>query len=101
MRVDVVGKQFEVTDAIRTYAESKLEKLPRYFDGTQLVLCTITKPDHNRLYRVEIVVDVEKHENFVSHADGEDLYASIDAAFAKSQRQLTDYKEKLKQGKRG
>ncbi|MBX3322219.1 MAG: ribosome-associated translation inhibitor RaiA [Phycisphaeraceae bacterium] len=101
MRIDVVGRQFEVTDAIREYAESKIEKLPKFFDGTQLVTCTISKPDHDRVYRVELVVDVEKHENFVSHTDGEDVYGAIDATVSKSRRQLTDYKEKLKQGKRG
>lgn len=100
MRVDVVGRQVHVTDTVRAHAESKVEKLTRYFDGTQQITCTITKPDHNHLYRVELVVDVEKHEEFVCHADGDDLLTAIDAAVAKSQRQLTDYKDKLKQSKR-
>jgi ribosome-associated translation inhibitor RaiA len=46
------------------------------------------------------VVDVEHHDDFVVHASDEDLYAAIDAAVAKSTRQLTDFKEKLKLGKR-
>jgi len=100
MRVDVVGRQFEITDAIRSHAETKIEKLTRYFDGTQLITCTISRPDQHHLFRVELVVDVEKHDEFVCHADDEDLYAAIDKAVAKSQRQLTDYKEKLKQSKR-
>jgi len=100
MRIDVVGRQFEITDAIRGHVESKAEKLVRYFDGTQQVTCTISKPDSDHLYRVEFVVDVEKHENFVAHAQGEDLYATVDKAEAKCQRQLTDFKEKLKVNKR-
>lgn len=100
MRIDVIGRQFEVTDAIREYVESKAEKLLRYFDGTQLITATISTPDHNHLFSVEFVVDVEKHDDFVSHAEGEDLYATVDKAVSKSQRQLTDFKEKLKLGKR-
>jgi putative sigma-54 modulation protein len=100
MRIDVVGRQFEITDAIREYVESKAEKLVRFFDGTQLITATVSTPDHDHIYRVELVVDVEKHEDFVSHAEGEDLYVTIDKAVSKSQRQLTDFKEKLKLGKR-
>lgn len=100
MRVDVVGRQVHVTDSVRAHAESKVEKLTRYFDGTQQITCTISKPDHNHLYRVELVVDVEKHEEFVCHAEHDELLTAIDLAVSKSQRQLTDYKEKLKQGKR-
>jgi len=100
MRIDVVGKQFEITDSIRSYVETKGEKLLKYFDGTQLITTTVSKPDHNHIFRVEFVVDVEKHDEFVAHAEGEDLYATIDKAVAKSQRQLTDFKEKLKLGKR-
>jgi ribosomal subunit interface protein len=100
MRIDVVGRQFEITDAIRAHVETKANKLVRFFDGTQLITCTISKPDSDHLYRVEFVVDVEKHENFVSHAQGEDLYSTVDKAEAKCQRQLTDFKEKLKVNKR-
>ncbi len=100
MRIDVVGRQFEVTDAIRAHVEAKARKLVRFFDGTQLITCTISKPDGDHLFRVEFVVDVEKHENFVAHAEGEDLYAAVDKAESRSQRQLTDFKEKLKVNKR-
>ncbi len=100
MRIDVVGRQFEITDAIRNYIESKAERLLRYFDGTQLITSTVSKPDHNHIYRVEFVVDVEKHEAFVSHCEGDDLYATVDRAISKSQRQLTGFKEKLKTSKR-
>ena len=48
----------------------------------------------------ELVVDVEKHDNFVAHARDEDLYAAIDLVIDKAARQLTDFKERLKMGKR-
>ena len=102
MRTDVVGRNFQITDAIRTHAEAKADKLPRYFDGVQQITFRISRQDHHHTtsFDVELVVDVEKHEDFVSHAQGEDVYAAIDQVVAKSSRQLTDFKEKLKLGKR-
>lgn len=102
MRIDVVGRNIGITPAIREYAEAKAEKLPKYFDGVQLTTVTVTKEDHHThgLFGVEFVIDVEKHKSFVAKASNEDLYASIDQASAKAQRQLHDFKEKLKQGHR-
>jgi len=102
MRIEVVGRNLDVTDAIRAHAESKASKLPRYFDGVQLITLRLAKPDHHHTgsFEVELVVDVEKHEDFVTHASGEDLYGAIDQAVQKSSRQLTEFKEKLKLGKR-
>ncbi|MEX2218556.1 MAG: ribosome-associated translation inhibitor RaiA [Phycisphaerales bacterium] len=102
MRIDVVGRNLEVTDAIREHAEAKAAKLPRYFDGVQQITLRLSRQDHQHTgaFDVELVVDVQKHADFVAHATGEDLYAAIDQAVQKSTRQLTDFKEKLKLGKR-
>jgi len=102
MRIDVVGRNLEVTDPIRQHAEAKAAKLPRFFDGVQLITFRLSREDHKHQghFGVELVVDVEKHPDFVSHATGEDLYAAIDSAVQKGARQLTEFKEKLKLGKR-
>lgn len=102
MRIDVVGRNLSITDAIREHAEGKLGKLPRYFDGTQQITLTLAHQNHHGRdeYEAELVVDVEKHDNFVSHAQGDDLYALIERVTQKSARQLTDFKERLKNGKR-
>jgi putative sigma-54 modulation protein len=99
MRIDVVGKaNLPVTEAMRHHAEGKAQKLPKFFDGVQHVIFRLSKADHSHTpeFSVELVVDVEKHEDFVSHATGEDLYAAIDQAVQKSIRQLTEFKERLK-----
>ena len=101
MRIDVVGRDIEVTDAIREHAVSKSDKLPRYFDGVQQITFTIAKEDHHLHgnFDVEVIVDVEHHPNFVAHAKNMDVYAAIDQTVQKAARQLTDYKEKLKGGR--
>ncbi len=98
MRIDIVGRDIEITPAIRQYGEQKASKLPRYFDGTQQITMTIhrTHAHHSPEYAVEVVVDVEKHEDFIAHGKGADLYAIIDETVEKSARQLKDFKERLK-----
>jgi putative sigma-54 modulation protein len=95
MRIDVIGKHMTVTDAIRQYAETKLDKLPKYWDGVQQ-MTTVFEQDRHGKFRVEVRVDVVKHKDFIAHTDGDDLYACIDLAVDKVLRQLKDYKEKLR-----
>lgn len=102
MRIDVVGRNFEITQAIRQHAEAKAQKLTKFYDGVQAVTITVAKHDHHHKgpFDIELVIDVEKHEDFVVHVKLEDVYVAIDEAVQKGSRQLTDFKEKLKDGKR-
>ncbi len=95
MRTDVVGKHMEVTDAIRKYAESKAERLLKYFSGTQQIRFYLEAGKKSD-FSCEIAVDVVKHKEFISHATAKDLYAAIDECADKAQRQLHDFKEKLR-----
>jgi putative sigma-54 modulation protein len=99
MRTDVIGRNIEVTEAIRQHAESKTSKLDKFYDKIQAVTVTLSKADHHKTgdFKVELVVDVEHHDDFVSHVSGQDLYAAIDDAVQKVTRQLTEFKERLKQ----
>jgi putative sigma-54 modulation protein len=101
MRVDVVGKHFEVTDAIRVYAEGKTAKLSKFFDGLQQATVRISKVNHkaDSEFEAELILDVEKHTDFVSHATGRDAYAAIDLVLEKGERQLREFKSRLKTDK--
>mgnify|MGYP002783748413 FL=1 len=100
MRIDVVGRNLEITPAIRQHAESKCEKLLKYFDRIQQIVVTASKVDHHThgSFGVELRIDVEKHADFMVHATGEDLYAVIDEACHKGERQVRDHKERTKPG---
>ncbi|MBX3364428.1 MAG: ribosome-associated translation inhibitor RaiA [Phycisphaeraceae bacterium] len=88
----------DITEAIRQYCEQKAEKLPRYFDGVQMITFNISHPDHHHQaeFDVELVVDVVKHADFIAHGKDRDLYAAVDLAIAKASRQITEYKDKLR-----
>jgi putative sigma-54 modulation protein len=100
MRIDVIGRNVDVTDAIRQYGETKSSKLTRYYQGVQAITLTIKRENAHHVsdYDVELVLDVEKHADFVSHATAADPYAAIDLVCEKGERQLRDFKERLTRG---
>ncbi len=97
MEFKVTGRHMDVTDAIREYADKKTSRLPRYFDRIQAIDMVIDQQD--RIFEVELVVDIEHADDILATAEGEDLYACIDAVADKAERQLTDHKEKRRNRK--
>lgn len=98
MEIKVSGRHIDVTPAIREYASTKALKLPRYFDRIQEIDVVLDHGDHNQ-HLVEIITEAERADPFVARASGLDLYAAIDDAVDKMERQLTDHKEKLRNRK--
>ena len=98
MEIIVTGKHLEVTDAIRDYAEQKVGKLPRYFDRIQSIETLVQKAQRQQ-YEVQVIVHAEHHDPFVAHDRHDDLYACIDVVCDKMERQLTDFKKKVRNRK--
>ncbi|MBI1337455.1 MAG: ribosome-associated translation inhibitor RaiA [Phycisphaera sp.] len=97
MEITITGRHVEATDAIRRYCESKLAKLPRYYDRVQMIQAIL---DHiGNEYVVEVIVEAEHAKPFVCKTRNEDLYAGVDDVVDKLERQLTDHKEKLRNRK--
>lgn len=99
MRIEVRGKHLELTPAITQYAEAKCERLPRYYDGVQQINVTIEKSPKHDEFTIEILADVEKHEDFVVRLTSHDVYEGLDLAIDKMVRRLVDFKERLKNPK--
>jgi putative sigma-54 modulation protein len=102
MRINVVGRNIEVTEAIRTHAEGKAQKLLKYLDLVQEITVTVSKADHHKRggFEAELIICVQHHEDFVVKGQHEDLYAAIDEAVHKGSREVSEYKERLKGEKR-
>jgi len=93
MYVEVRGKNnLVITDALKAYAEDKLQKIDQYFNQNleAYVLCK-TYNDH---HKVEITVPTKV---FTMRAEvaSEDMYAAIDLAIDKLERQIRKNKTKL------
>lgn len=102
MRIDIIGRGIDITDAIREHAAEKASKLTRYFDHIQAITLNCTRPDHSHhaSFNVELIIDIEHHKDMVCNAQGDDLYLAIDGVVQKGSRMLAEYKDKLKTEKR-
>ena len=92
----LIGRNIEITDAMRSYAEDKLAKLDRFSD--QIIDAKVTMSYDERLggspCKVEVQVNVP---NGVVRAEerGADTYAAIDLVVDKLERQLKRFKGRL------
>ncbi|MCB4204495.1 ribosome-associated translation inhibitor RaiA [Deferribacterales bacterium Es71-Z0220] len=96
MNIQITVKNVELTDAIRSYVEKKVSKVKKYFD--QVVDVHVVLDVQKNVHMAEILVNA-KGVFLKGIEKSEDLYASIDLAIDKIERQLVKYKEKLKSKK--
>ena len=91
MNIKVTGKNIEITNAIREYIEKRLERLEKFTsENTEVnVVCSVEREEQI----VEIQVSTGKEFIRVDNSN-EDLYASVDLALDKAERQLRKEKEK-------
>lgn len=98
MLFTITGKHVEITEPIRNYAEEKTEKLPRYYDSINRIEVIIEGNEGGKP-SVEIIASAEHSNVFVAQETGDDMYACIDAAVHKLERQLRKKKEKQRNNK--
>jgi putative sigma-54 modulation protein len=84
----------EQSDALKTYAEEKLERVTKYIDEPVAVQVYFTVEKKIR-HIVEIVITAKGVSTKASEATN-DMYAAVDAVIDKIERQLKRYKEKIK-----
>jgi len=94
MQVTTTFRHMEQSDALKAYAEEKLERVAKYIDEpiNALVYFTVEKKIR---HIVEIVITARGISTKASEATN-DMYAAIDAVIDKMERQLKRYKEKIK-----
>lgn len=98
MNLQISGHHVEVTPALRSYVEQKLDPVVRHFDkvtGVNVVLSV-----EKLLQKAEVTVHVPGKDLHAEHT-GADLYAVIDELFDKLDRQVQKYKQKLQDHHRG
>ena len=87
----------EVTEALKTYAETKANKLSKYYDRIQEI--EVILDAHKDATRVEMIVNAEHNGMFIAHHDDGDAYACIDGCVDKLERQLSEHKKKYRNRK--
>ena len=93
MKYNIRGDRMLVTDSIKNYVETKLDRLNKYFTEDDLTANVLTKVRGNRQI-VEVTIPTDK---FIlrSEEENEDLYAAIDLVSDKLERQIRKNKTKL------
>ena len=92
MQLNVSGHHVEVTDSLREYVESKIERLERHFDLVSDVHCILSV--EKLRHKAEAKVMVNGGTIFAETTD-EDMYAAIDGLVDKLERQVRKHKEKM------
>jgi len=91
MQVSIEGHHFQVTDAARSYVESAIDKIERFY--SPIIDCHITLKHEKDLYRADIVTRVQGHTLKSSDEDVK-LYKAVDEAVDKMSRQLRKLHDK-------
>ncbi len=92
MQINFSGKHIEVTEALKDYARTKLNKLNKFFDHVQESHVT------ESIVRGQHIVEVTmRADGKIIRAEekSSDMYQSIDLVVDKLERQLTKYKDRF------
>ncbi|MCC6442045.1 MAG: ribosome-associated translation inhibitor RaiA [Armatimonadetes bacterium] len=92
MQVTVKGKNVQVTEALREYADKKLQRLDRYFKNIKAA--HVTQSVQRGLHIVEVTLEGDGVVLRGEEKTG-DMYASIDQVVEKLESQVKRFKGKL------
>ena len=92
MQISVTGHHVDISDALRSYVDSKLDRLERHFDHVidVHVILSVDK----LAQKAEATIQLNGASVFAD-AVHEDMYAAIDGLVDKLDRQVKRHKEKL------
>lgn len=97
MNTLITGHHLELTPAIRSHIESKLERITRHFDKIveiEVILSVDTLPQKEMRQRAEVNLRL-KGETLHAEDSAQDLYAAIDGMIEKLDRQVLKVKGKM------
>ncbi|UCZ57237.1 ribosome-associated translation inhibitor RaiA [Desulfurispirillum indicum] len=96
MNIQITGKQIDLTEPLKQYAEEKIGKLSRYFDTVMDAHIVFSVNKHRQKVEVNLLVN---GINISAESTTQDMYASIDTVTDKIERQVKRYKNKIKSHK--
>jgi putative sigma-54 modulation protein len=97
MNLTISGHHLEVTQALRNYVTTKLDRITRHYDQVVdiKVLLTVEKQkEKERRQRAECTIHVKGNDMFAASSH-EDLYAALDELVDKLDRQVGRHKTRL------
>lgn len=98
MLFTISGKHIDITEAIKSYAQEKTSRLPRYYNGINQVEVIVDGSEGGKT-SVEIIARGEHSRVFVGTESGENVYKCLDLAVRKLEKQLRRKKTKERNNK--
>jgi putative sigma-54 modulation protein len=92
MNISITGRHLEVTPALKSYVEEKINKFTRYL--THISEANVTLSVEKYRHKAEVLLKVNGSLIQAESITGE-LYSSIDEVIEKLKRQIKKHKEKL------
>ena len=78
MNIIVSGRHLSITNAIKNYAEKKVQKLEKYFD--RLIKVQVNLDVESERHRAEMIASAARGSILVAEVIDHDIYAAIDKA---------------------
>ena len=91
MNIETTSRHYELTPALKEYAETKVEQLTKYFDN--IVNAHIIFELEKYRHTAEVTIHING-KDFNSREESEDMYVSVDRVIEKIERQIIKYKGK-------
>jgi len=97
VQVEISGKGYELTDAVKENIRERIKKLTRFDDNIQYVSVVVDK-ESRAIKNVEARVKLH-HSMLVTEESNKDVEAAIHGAFDKMKRRVKRLREKIAKDK--
>lgn len=94
MKINIRGKNIQVTPALQEYVEKKIGKLGKFLETNQEIQVKLTVEKDRQRHRVEVTMPLN---GYLLRGEEEttDMYASVDLVLEKLERQIDKYKTRV------
>ncbi len=93
MQLAVTFRHMEPTEALKTYAKERMERVRKYLPDP--ISCHVVLSTERHNHRIDVTFQLHNGLSVAGHETTENMYSSIDLCIAKIERQVRKYKGKL------
>jgi putative sigma-54 modulation protein len=99
MQLSTTFRHMEASQAVREYAEERLEKIRKYFSRPLLGAHAVFSVERNHNHTAEFSLTLPNGLAVQARETTEDMYSSIDLAVGRIERQVRKWKDKIRDHK--
>src|SRR5580765_4418527 len=97
MQFAVTFRHMEPTDALKSYAKERMERVRKYLPDP--IACHVVLSTERHNHRIDVSFQLHNGLTVAGHETTENMYSSIDLCIAKIERQVRKYKGRLEEKK--